>query len=120
MEEDKQGISRAGCKGTTASLTCSKDAEEDEEEDHEEVLRERMPIELEPDHKGTEIRLEGIKTMQGQAVQRLPLASGFFRCFSVPGCATLQVELLHLQLACFDCRSAAKASEGGSVSGTGL
>ncbi|CAE7261891.1 unnamed protein product, partial [Symbiodinium pilosum] len=64
------------------------DAEEDEEEDHEEVLRERMPIELEPDHKGTEIRLEGIKTMQG--------------------CATLQVELLHLQLACFDCRSAAK------------
>ena len=39
--------------------------DEEEEEEEEEIRRERMPIELEPDHKGTEIRLEGIKTMQG-------------------------------------------------------
>ena len=42
--------------------------DEEEEEEDQEIHRERMPIELEPDHKGTEIRLEGIKTMQGQIV----------------------------------------------------
>ena len=33
-----------------------------------------MPIELEPDHKGTEIRLEGIKTMQGWAYEGMRAA----------------------------------------------
>eukprot|EP00439_Symbiodinium_sp_Y106_P013330 s5932_g1.t3 len=74
----------------TASLDWfpTEEDDEEEEEEEEEIRNERMPIELEPDHKGTEIRLEGIKTMQG--------------------CATVQLELLHLQLACSDCRSTAK------------
>lgn len=44
-----------------------------------------MALELEPEHKGTEIRLLGIKAMQG--------------------CVGVQVELLHLQLTCADCRT---------------
>lgn len=46
---------------------------------------ERVALEMDPEHKGTEIRLEGIKAMGG--------------------CASVQVELLHLQLACFGCRT---------------
>ena len=91
-------------KGKLAGL---EDEDEEEEEEQEEVQRERMPIELEPDHKGTEIRLEGIKSMQGQ----IHLASSYVLdsvVTSCSGCATLQVELLQLQLACFDCRTAAK------------
>eukprot|EP00928_Gymnodinium_smaydae_P024719 TRINITY_DN19922_c0_g3_i2.p1 TRINITY_DN19922_c0_g3~~TRINITY_DN19922_c0_g3_i2.p1 ORF type:complete len:484 (+),score=103.85 TRINITY_DN19922_c0_g3_i2:83-1534(+) len=59
------------------------DFDEDEEED--DGSRERMAVEIEPEHKGTEIRLEGIKAMQG--------------------CATVQVEVLHLQISCADCRT---------------
>jgi len=57
----------------------------EDEEDEEEGGRQRMAVELEPEHKGTEIRLEGIKSMQG--------------------CASVQVELLHLQLACAECKT---------------
>ena len=59
--------------------------DESEEDEQEEGGRQRMAVELEPEHKGTEIRLEGIKTMQG--------------------CATVQVELLHLQLSCAECKA---------------
>mmetsp|Transcript_2554 Transcript_2554/g.7579 ORF Transcript_2554/g.7579 Transcript_2554/m.7579 type:complete len:715 (+) Transcript_2554:108-2252(+) len=61
------------------------DEEEEEDEDEEQPGRERMAVELEPDHRGTEIRLEGIKAMHG--------------------CSSVQVELLHLQLSCADCRA---------------
>ncbi|CAE8666133.1 unnamed protein product [Polarella glacialis] len=71
--------------GTTAGEYDDSDAEEEEEEEEEAP---RMAVELEPEHKGTEIRLEGIKAMLG--------------------CATVQVELLHLQLACAECRSVAQ------------
>merc|ERR1719498_21859 len=47
-----------------------------------------MAIELEPEHKGTEIRLENVKEMKG--------------------CATVQVEVLHLQLSCADCKQTAR------------
>eukprot|EP00930_Biecheleria_cincta_P083719 TRINITY_DN73231_c0_g1_i1.p1 TRINITY_DN73231_c0_g1~~TRINITY_DN73231_c0_g1_i1.p1 ORF type:complete len:692 (+),score=150.75 TRINITY_DN73231_c0_g1_i1:77-2152(+) len=66
------------------------DAESDDGEDEEddEQGQERMAVELEPEHKGTEIRLDAIKSMQG--------------------CATVQIEVLHLQLACVDCKETAR------------
>lgn len=64
------------------------DDEDDDDEEQEEFQQERMAIEVEPERKGTEIRLDGIKEMQG--------------------CATVQVELLHLQLSCADCRTSTR------------
>lgn len=64
------------------------DSDDEDDDDEEEVVSDRMAIEVDPEHKGTEIRLEGIKAMQG--------------------CATVQVELLHLQLSCADCRTSAR------------
>jgi len=64
------------------------DEEDEEEEEEEEEGRKRMAVEHEPEKKGTEIRLEGIKSMLG--------------------CATVQVELLHLQLTCADCRTSTR------------
>mmetsp|Transcript_91844 Transcript_91844/g.295204 ORF Transcript_91844/g.295204 Transcript_91844/m.295204 type:complete len:367 (-) Transcript_91844:27-1127(-) len=64
------------------------DSDEDEEEDEEEEGRERMAVETEPEHKGTCISLDGIKSMQG--------------------CATVQVEVLHLQLTCADCSASSR------------
>eukprot|EP00931_Biecheleriopsis_adriatica_P019932 TRINITY_DN13446_c1_g2_i2.p1 TRINITY_DN13446_c1_g2~~TRINITY_DN13446_c1_g2_i2.p1 ORF type:complete len:686 (-),score=211.33 TRINITY_DN13446_c1_g2_i2:28-2085(-) len=64
------------------------DEEDDEEDEEDETVRERMLLELEPDHKGTQIRLDNIKEMKG--------------------CATVQLEVLHLQLACAECRTATR------------
>jgi len=72
---------------TTTDMGGFDDSDDEIEEDEEEAC-ERMAIEVEPEHKGTEIRLEGIKAMQG--------------------CATVQVEVLHLQLSCAGCKTAAR------------
>lgn len=62
------------------------DDDDDEEEDEGEDQRgqNRMAVDTEPEHKGTCISLNGIKSMTG--------------------CASVQVELLQLQLSCADCR----------------
>lgn len=73
---------------TTAGGAYDESGEEEEELEEEEEVRERMAVELEPEHKGTVISLEGIETMQG--------------------IATVQLELLHLQLACADCSTASR------------
>merc|ERR1719356_1914947 len=75
-----------GGDGDQETTTVGEDEDDDEDEDDEEEdgsQKKRMAVEVDPEHKGTEIRLEGIKTMQG--------------------CASGQVELLHLLLSCADC-----------------
>eukprot|EP00419_Tripos_fusus_P063970 CAMPEP_0172926256 /NCGR_PEP_ID=MMETSP1075-20121228/215270_1 /TAXON_ID=2916 /ORGANISM="Ceratium fusus, Strain PA161109" /LENGTH=680 /DNA_ID=CAMNT_0013787293 /DNA_START=9 /DNA_END=2051 /DNA_ORIENTATION=+ len=66
----------------TVDFEAPDDSEEDDDGAEERV---RMVVELEPEHKGTEIRLEKIKTMQG--------------------CAIVQLEVLHLQVSCADCKA---------------
>lgn len=62
-------------------------SDEDEEEEEEELRPERMAVELDPDHAGTEIRLQNITHFEN--------------------IATLQVELLHVQVACSNCKAPA-------------
>lgn len=69
----------------TTALLSEEDDDDDEDEGHEDGRRERMAVEVDPEHKGTEIRLEGIKATLGWA--------------------TVQVEVLHLQLSCASCRT---------------
>lgn len=74
-----------GGDGDTAGDFTEDEDEDEDEDDEEDESRQRMAVEVEPEHRGTEIRLENIKTMVG--------------------CATVQPEALHLQLACNDCRT---------------
>eukprot|EP00929_Paragymnodinium_shiwhaense_P030844 TRINITY_DN17404_c0_g1_i1.p1 TRINITY_DN17404_c0_g1~~TRINITY_DN17404_c0_g1_i1.p1 ORF type:complete len:700 (-),score=182.30 TRINITY_DN17404_c0_g1_i1:121-2220(-) len=86
MDGDMDDI--GGFSTSAAGGESDEEEEEEEEEDEEEAAKNRMAVEIEPEHKGTEIRLENIKTMQG--------------------CATLQVEVLHLQLSCADCKESCR------------
>lgn len=84
LEDDLDWMTGEG--DWSASLDDGADDDDDDEDEDEDDERPRMAVEAEPEHKGTEIRLEGIKEMLA--------------------CATVQVELLHLQLSCIGCRTA--------------
>jgi len=68
--------------GAAVDFEAPDDSEEDDDAGEDRV---RMAVELEPEHKGTEIRLENINAMQG--------------------CACVQLEVLHLQVSCVDCKA---------------
>eukprot|EP00927_Polykrikos_kofoidii_P018486 TRINITY_DN18575_c1_g1_i2.p1 TRINITY_DN18575_c1_g1~~TRINITY_DN18575_c1_g1_i2.p1 ORF type:complete len:709 (-),score=163.15 TRINITY_DN18575_c1_g1_i2:256-2382(-) len=81
LGEDDDGTTTVGELGAPGAG----DSDDGDEEEEEDEGQERMAVEVEPERKGTEIRLENLKAMQG--------------------CATVQVEVLHLQIACADCRA---------------
>jgi len=85
LEDDFDWLEGGLSEESLARETEDDEDEDDDEDENEQEERERMAVEVQPEHKGTEVRLEGIKVMQG--------------------CATVQLELLHLQLSCADCRT---------------
>lgn len=86
LDDDLDWMGESVPDDTLPDVASELSSEEDEEEE-EETLAERMAVELEPDHAGTEIRLEHITRFEN--------------------IGTLQVELLHVQIACGNCNTPA-------------